>query len=272
MSLSDWLRLREPADVAARSDALAQWAAAALPRDRAITAIDLGTGSGANIRYLAPRLPSDQRWLAVDNDRALLAEIPARVAAWTEGTAARVRVETRQMTLGGGDHPELFADRDFVTASALLDLVSTSWLEWLASQCAAAGAVVLFALTYNGRASCTPAEPEDGHICDLLNRHQKISDKGFGRAAGPDAAAFAEWLFTTYGYRVRSEPSDWILTPEMGDLQRQLIQGWADAAFAMAAHAPMVHDWLARRLAHVDGGRSRIVVGHTDLAATFGTP
>jgi hypothetical protein len=33
------------------------------------------------------------------------------------------------------------------------------------------------------------------------------------------------------------------------------------------AEAPIVQDWLARRLAHVDAGRSHIVVGHDDLAA-----
>ena len=29
----------------------------------------------------------------------------------------------------------------------------------------------------------------------------------------------------------------------------------------------MVNSWLARRLAHVDAGRSHVTVGHEDLAA-----
>ena len=29
----------------------------------------------------------------------------------------------------------------------------------------------------------------------------------------------------------------------------------------------MIRDWLGRRLAHVEAGRSRVIVGHEDLAA-----
>src|SRR5437867_1533396 len=146
MNLSDWLALREPADAAARSAALSQFVADALPRNRPLNAIDLGAGSGSNIGYLASRLPARQQWLAVDDDEMLLAEIPSRMARWTHGPDARMRVETRRLNLGAADHPEIFSGRDLVTASALLDLVSERWLEWLAAQCSANNAAVLFAL------------------------------------------------------------------------------------------------------------------------------
>ena len=52
------------------------------------------------------------------------------------------------------------------------------------------------------------------------------------------------------------------------DLQRELIDGWARAAVEIAPHqSALVHDWLTRRLAHVDAGRSHLTVGHEDLAA-----
>ena len=51
-------------------------------------------------------------------------------------------------------------------------------------------------------------------------------------------------------------------------LQQQLIEGWADAAVDIAPEeTPRVSGWKTRRLAHVAAGRSRIVVGHEDLAA-----
>jgi hypothetical protein len=31
--------------------------------------------------------------------------------------------------------------------------------------------------------------------------------------------------------------------------------------------AAMIRGWLARRLAHVDAGRSHVIVGHDDFAA-----
>jgi hypothetical protein len=77
----------------------------------------------------------------------------------------------------------------------------------------------------------------------------------------------AERSFAAAGYEVRREASDWILAPDRGELQRQLIEGWAAAAREMASgEAHRVDDWLARRLGHVTAGRSRLVVGHEDLA------
>src|SRR5512145_1693947 len=40
--------------------------------------VDLGAGTGANLRYLAPRLGSPQDWLAVDSDPVLLGELARR--------------------------------------------------------------------------------------------------------------------------------------------------------------------------------------------------
>src|SRR5438045_3051507 len=56
-NLSRWLTLREPFDAAARSEVLARSVAAMVPADRPVRIVDLGTGSGSNIRYLAPFLP-----------------------------------------------------------------------------------------------------------------------------------------------------------------------------------------------------------------------
>jgi len=268
MTLSEWLALREPVDRTARSLALTQAVIDMLPRDRATRILDLGTGTGSNVRYLTRHLSGAQQWLIVDDDPALLAEIPARMSVSVNASSGLVQVETRRLNLGTGDHPEIFSGQDLVTASALLDLVSESWLDWLATHCSANGAIVLFALTYNGRSFCSPPEPEDDAIRELMNRHQKTNDTGFGLAAGPAAVQCAERSFAAVGYRVRTEPSDWTLGPDMRDLQRSLIEGWADAAREVAPErAAMIDDWLARRLAHADAGLSRIVVCHDDLAA-----
>jgi hypothetical protein len=262
-ALSDWLALREGADVAARSAALTRAVVERLPHEKPLRAVDLGTGTGSNVRYLMPRLPADaQQWLLVDRDRTLLT-----LAVRSLRPVHSIVVETREMNLGALDS-RLFARRDLVTASALLDLVSEAWLRALANECRAAGATVLFALTYNGRSNCTPAEPEDEMIRELMNRHQRQNDKGFGIAAGPDAVDAAERSFADVGYQVRREPSDWALAPDAQALQRQLVEGWAFAAREMAPdRTPMIDDWLRRRLAHIAADRSQITVGHEDLAA-----
>ena len=260
---ADWLALREPSDARARSVMLTSAIADRLAGARVL---DLAAGTGANVRYLEGFVHGDRgrpHWLLVDNDPALLAKAAVLLGS-------REGVETRAVDLSAALDPpsaNLCAGQDLVTASALLDLVSERWLNALAGRCADARSAVLFALTYNGAISCSPGEPEDALVRNLVNRHQRI-DKGFGPALGPDAAAFAAQAFAARGYHVRQERSDWLLADDVPVLQQELIEGWADAAVEIAPEeTPRVTGWKSRRLAHVGAGRSRIVVGHDDLAA-----
>lgn len=296
-SLGDWLQLREAADWEARSSRLVQQVVAAAPHKGApyvregagYNVLDLATGTGSNVRYLAERLPGRQRWLVVDRSPDLLELVTGRTAAWAAArgsechataTGLRVRhasldceIETRQRDLRVLDDAALFAGRQLVTASALLDLVSESWLQSLAAQCRDAGAAVLFALTYNGESSCSPVEPEDELVRELLNRHQH-TDKGLGGvAAGPDAVACAERCFIDAGYQVRITPTNWNLGPAQSDMQRYLIGDWTRAAVELAPDLlSRLTSWRDRRLAHLEAGRSRMVVHHHDLAAWLSPP
>lgn len=282
-SLSEWLGLREAADWAARSEHLVTRVRATLASADTVRGLDLCTGTGSNLRYLMDRLGRNQCWLLVDRDGALLAEVPSRLSRWAhergcslhaEGRISHIRgdrldceIETRQMNLEQLD-ADLFKGRNLVTASALLDLVSEPWLGVLASRCRAAGAAALFTITYDGRSSCDPVEPEDEMVRELMNRHQR-TDKGLGGpAAGPKACSIAERVFAEAGYRVERASSDWSLAPSDQAFQRRLIEGWAHAATEIApAQTDTIADWLRRRLDHVGAGRSRIVVNHADMVA-----
>ena len=258
---ADWLALREPADHAARSIAVTRAALDALPRSGEIRILDLAAGTGSNLRYLLNAGSQGPRpaFLLVDHDPALLAQVPPAPG-----------VETRCLDLATLDDRTIFEGRALVTASALLDLVSEGWLRALADRCAEAGAAVLFALSYDGRIECSPEDPGDRAVVTLVNLHQRI-DKGFGPALGPDATGCAERCFATLGYRITRDRSDWVLTPASVELQRQLIDGWAQAATEIApAQAAIVDAWRIRRLAHVHANRSQIIVGHEDFAGLKG--
>lgn len=284
-SLAAWLRLREPADTTARSVELTRAIAGALAGCEQVRILDLATGTGANLRYLTPHLPPRQHWLVADRDPTLLARLPDSTASWAadrgydvdlrsggcviRGGPLECHVETEQRDLGSLAESDLFAGRHLVTASALLDLTSESWLRALAARCRTAEAAALFALTYDGHSSCSPAEQEDEVIRDLLNRHQH-RDKGLGGfAAGPDAAECAIRCFTEAGYRVRAEATNWSLGPAEHQLQRELIAGWAGVAIEMGVDPATVARWHERRIAHLDAGSSHIVVGHLDIAAVL---
>jgi predicted nicotinamide N-methyase len=267
--LAQWLTLREPADAAARSMRLARVIASRVGGREPVRILDLGTGTGSNIWYLASHLGGvGQNWLAIDRDPQLLARVRDAAASRLGARANRIAIETRERDLGSPAFADLVANRDLVTASALLDLVSDTWLRSLATACRTAGAAVLFAITYNGRSECSPFEPEDEQVLELFNRHQH-RDKGLGGpAAGPDAPAAAIRAFTEAGYHVDTEATDWRLDPSDRRLQRELIEGWAYAATETdPSAAERIADWRARRLAHVERGHSQIVVGHDDLAA-----
>lgn len=284
MFSAEWLSLREPADAAARSEALTQALAETLPRDRSLRVLDLAAGTGANARFLVERLHRDQDWSLVDHDAALLDELPGRMAVWANAHGSRIdrrgesvdlslvsgkvcRITTHCADLSTLDGFDLVGGRDLVTASALLDLVSESWLRQLAHLCSQARATALFALTYDGRIECEPVDSDDDIVRDLVNRHQRI-DKGFGPALGPTAVDAARRIFSDAGYTVRRAVSDWTLGPEAKDLQRQLIEGWAAAARDIdGSPSSTIERWRARRLAHVDRPASRLIVGHEDLLA-----
>jgi len=283
--LSQWLTLRERVDGEARSTRLTRLVADQLTVHDPLHVIDLATGKGSNVRYLLQHLPvRRQEWLAIDRSETLLAQLVGTMFLWApsrgyeverQGSGCIIRgderechLETRQLDVGGLESAEVFAGRHLVTASALLDLVSEDWLRSLAAHCRSAKASALFTITYNGRSSCWPKESEDDFVLDLFNRHQR-TDKGLGGpAAGPTAVECAVRCFGEAGYHVEREPSDWMLGPEEDALQRQLIEGWAEAATEIAPDAAStIAEWRLRRVAHVDDGRSRIVVGHDDVAA-----
>ena len=268
---AEWLALRAPVDAAARSEALAARVLAAL-RDRhavrgtALAAparvVDLGCGTGANLRVLGPQLGIDAEWVAVDHDPVLL---EALQRAPDVASLPRVTVTVRHADLRQA-LPGLVMGAALVTASALFDLVSETWLQSLVAACRAEDALVLAVLNYDGRLTCTPSDPDDAFVRDLVNAHQR-TDKGFGPALGPTAAARFVSLLRAAGYEVEHERSDWHIDSSARALQVALLLGWRDAAVEMAPAArSRVSAWVERRLAHVDAGHSVLIVGHEDVA------
>lgn len=254
---ADWLRLRERADHQARAVALLPPLTEWLPQ-RHIRVVDLGAGSGSNLRYLSPLLPGRQSWSLVDQDRALM------IAA----TAPDERVHIEKHAANLLCAPVLPEGApDLVTASALLDLVSRPWLEQLAGECRAAGCAVLMSLTYDGRIRWQPDDPDDALLTRLVNSHQR-RDKGFGPALGPDAADTAASVFRQSGFRTWLSPSPWQLSHPEAALQWALLEGWLTAAQEQAdTEQQQLARWAARRRRHLDAGEGLLTVGHLDLLA-----
>lgn len=261
MSFSaEWLALREPYDKRARSTAVLDAVSAAIGGRSSIAAVDLACGTGSTLRALSPRLPTPQRWRLADNDLGLL----ARAAALAN--PPQLTIEPVAVDLARDLEVVLDGPVELVTTSALLDLVSYTWLDRLAIECAARQLPVYAALTYDGLTTFAPVDPLDLTLIDAVNRHQK-TDKGFGPALGPAAAAAAPERFRTLGYTVTQGGSDWVFDPKDVEIQTEVLTGWAAAAREIGVPIDDVVTWLARRRDHIAAGRSVMRVGHVDFFA-----
>ena len=110
---ADWLSLREPYDLRARSTKVLAAVSAALAPLPALTIVDLACGTGSTLRALAPHLPAHQNWKLVDNDLGLL----ARAA---NASHPRARVTTTPIDLVRDLEAALDGPLDLVTTSGLL--------------------------------------------------------------------------------------------------------------------------------------------------------
>jgi hypothetical protein len=256
-----WLALREPYDLAARNAKVLDAVAAHVIEQPSIGVVDLACGTGATLRAIGPHLPPQQSWRLVDNDLGLLAKASAL------GRPPHLTVISKPVDLVRDLELALQGPLDLITASALLDLVSAEWLDRLIVEAAARRLPVYAALTYDGRTTPEPGCVLDIEILAGFNAHQR-TDKGFGPALGPTAAARAIERFEQLGYAVVQGRSDWVFGPDDRTIQDQLFAGWAEvAALTTALSSDAIERWLAQRRGHLAEGRSRLRVGHVDLFA-----
>lgn len=271
-----WLALREPVDHRSRSRRLVEELVLRRDLRGSWRILDLASGTGSNLRFLAPRIPAPQEWTLLDRDPELL------------GRAGSVRSPIRVRSLVGDLASEgfaLVAGAHLVTASALLDIVSDHWLAELVATCRAHGCAVLFSLTYDGDIRWLPGsgnhasglgegeeagriqDPLDGNILEAVNEHQ-LRDKGLGPALGPGAAAFALELLAGAGYETRTAPSPWRLGPADASLVRRLVRGWAEAAGEMRpGDRDTIRAWGDRKFRLIEDGSFELHVGHLDILA-----
>jgi SAM-dependent methyltransferase len=258
-----WLDLREPADAAARAPDLVELLRRHLPSAGRQVIHDLGCGTGAMGRWLAPRLPGPQHWVVHDLDADLLAvaaeNLPGEAA---DGTV--VTVETRQSDITRLEPGDL-ADATLITASAILDLLTGEELARLATVCAVTGCPVLLTLSVVGRVDLNPADPLDARVAAAFDAHQRRATER-GRLLGPDAVAAAIGAFSRLGAEVVVRPSPWKLGAIEADLAAQWFTGWVGAACEQQLELVAEADaYTGRRLAEAATGQLAVTVHHADL-------
>lgn len=236
-----WLALREAADHRSRNQVLAQSLARRLGGRAEIAVADLGCGTGSNLRATAPLLGPMQHWTLVDADQALLDAAVPRLEGWADACARegdrlilikggrRIAVDFRRADLARELDRAIGMRADLITAAALFDLASVQFLRGLVEVVARRAAALFAVLTYDGRKRFAPPSADDGAVLDAFNAHQR-GDKGFGPAAGPDAARQLADHLRAAGYAVAEGDSAWHLEGADAALIGELVAGCAAAA------------------------------------------
>lgn len=274
----DWLALRERADHRSRSPSLANTLQTRFLQRETINVLDLGCGTGSNLRATSSLLPHTQHWTLVDYDPALLTAARSALIAWADSHAtglngtltlakghARLTVAFHQADLVASLDAvlDLPPKPDLITASALFDLASPAFIRKFAAAVAGRGAVFYTVLTYNGIQRWTPRTPIDQQMNAAFSRHQ-MTDKGFGPSAGPTAPVELAEQFATHGYSVQEGDSPWLLGPADQKLIAELATGFAAAVReTKAIPQAEITAWLAKHRAGAE-------VGHTDTLAIPG--
>lgn len=269
-----WLDLRERADRRARDAALAARLAGHFAGRERLHIVDLGCGTGANCRALAPALPGAQSWRFIDHDADLLAASRARMAGWAASLGdpqgdlllsmqgRPIDIRFQQADLNGNLSALVGPGADLVTAAALFDLVSPGWIARFTRTVAQTGAAFYTVLIYDGEEVWMPAHPADEAVLAAFRQHQH-GDKGFGPAAGPDAADLLIRAFAETGYDVHAAASPWRLGMHAAALIRALAEGTSQAVCETGLiDAETAENWRAAR-ANADTA----IIGHVDILA-----
>lgn len=249
----EWLALREGADAAARAEELLEPLRAQLTGPLVVR--DLGCGTGAMGRWLAPRLPNPQHWILTDRDLALL----VRAASSLPVPAVTVQRDITELTAAD------LAGTSLVTGSALLDLLTADEVDALAGACVTEGLPALLTLSVVGRVELDPMDPLDAEVEAAFNAHQRRTVDG-RRLLGPDAVTATAAAFERRGAVVHRRPSPWRLGPEQAELAAQWLVGWVAAASEQEPGLDL-DGYLRHRLATCEAGELRVTVHHEDLLA-----
>jgi hypothetical protein len=285
---AQWLELREPVDHRSRNQDLQAQVIDYLTKMKTvypgiIRLTDLGSGTGSNLRALAPQLGLMQFWTLIDYDVALLHTARATLLAWADseintsifGITVDHSTQIKPLSIIKQNKTiiikfkcvDLYKDyrvildepADIVTAAAFFDLVAKSWLTEF---CTHLSKPLYTVLTYDGTEKWSPPDIIDIDILKAFHQHQ-ITDKGFGPALGPAATAHMQSVLQDYHFNTVCAASPWTMDHRDRDLIEQLAIGTARAVREIdTIPTDILENWLQNRRQ-----ANSCKIGHIDLFA-----
>jgi hypothetical protein len=261
----DWLAARVAADDAARAATvstllpeLSRYLIEAAGPGGTVQIIDLGAGTGANQRWLAPQLPIRQRWLHLDHNPVISRSLP--LAAETVIVDESVEALGELLTRSSGD-------RQVVSCSALLDVLTTEQIQAVCRAVIDNRVPAFFSLTVTGGLRLSPADAHDQLLLAAFNDHQRRAGR-----AGPEATTLTVNLLREAEFAVTTQETPWRLTVKSGMafVDQMLEERLAAAVAQDPARARTAAAWLELRRAQLAAGLLQIELDHCDILALPG--
>lgn len=275
-----WLKARETADERSRNMVIAESMRLHFAIRADMTILDLACGIGSNLRQLHRFLPNYQRWILVENDRALLDHARESLSAWADQAKPKSRRDDVlvlekgefriEITLRAAHVTRQFDQLlenwpDLVVASSLIDLMARSDLEQFADKLVHRRIPLYASHTANGDLAWYPENRTDPLILQAIAKTSG-RDRGFGPSLGPRAFAMFTEALRTRGALVETGSSTWNLT---GADDREVMIWLADECASLAADSRLVPETVAGVWAQSRAMAETASVGYQDLFVTF---
>lgn len=248
--------------------------------------VDLGSGTGANLRYYLEQFPQNQSWYCVEEDIAL--KVPfwehARQMAIDLDYAIEQEGELMKLTKPGHEvlihfvHGNLLKvdelvdllRTDLVLANAVFDLFSKEQFATLVQVLSHHSLSMLFTLNYVGM-DFSPSTEADDHYIGQYNAHMQ-REQAFGRGMGPASSREMEAVLKEALAQVEVGESLWQIGNQeqvmmgflLGFFEGALSDWWDDEAEKIA-----LEKWLLEKKQQVAEEALAAEVYHLDILASF---
>lgn len=282
----NWLQERYRFDAAARNQEIAWQCIHQFAFLNHIQIVDLGSGTGANVRHYLEQFPQNQTWFCVEEDDALKTMFWQNMVQLAEADGYAYQLSDNQIKMEKPGHwieihfvegnlmqVDNLVDllrTDLILANAVFDLFSQKQFEELIQTISHHSLSLLFTLNYEGM-KFFPVEKEDAYYIDQYNAHMQ-RPQDFGKGMGPDASQLMEQALHASLAEVKKGESNWEIEVEDGKMLHYLLGFFEDALgdwWATEAEKMAFLGWVAHKRQLIDQQQLDAVVHHQDVLASF---
>ena len=251
----------------------------------ALKVVDVGSGTGANVRYYFDRIPHTQEWTLIGQSTQLLDEGVNSLSAFAQENdygwqhqsnntfvlTDAEKTATIKLVSGSIEHIEQLADlpqADIVTANAVFDLLSFEQFDALVEKLAQHDVCLLATLNYY-ETSFLPFFKEDHRFLRWYHMHMK-RPQPMGIAMGPDCSEEMLDLLAQHHMMIEQEGSQWHLKKCDSTMHRYLLHFIEHAIAELSLSPEEKQDfdaWINKKKDLCRQRELEIIVDHSDIFA-----